>query len=452
MSLLEKAIMINMYNKNAKKSIYRPPRNFNKIRLELFLVISVIILVITPFVLNMSFNRENPADHEHEQIYIYLSVRCEELFGKDITDSLLQEFEEKNPGIKIKIADDFSESDILIFDEGSFSSLIASNALMELYPFFNNETGNELMEVIFTGHHIPAGITGTHQFAIPLVSFIDLLFYNIDILTAAGFDSPPKTRDEFMTYARRISGMNTGISAAAFSLNQSDRQSLSRDIFSWIWASGSNFWSAGDRPFLNTRAVLNDFTFFGNLFREGLLAPGIIDTTGNQRLEEFAQGKIAMMVASAGAIPYLRNRMTDSSFGITTIPDSGSGGRYSAGISSISAAISIDCANPDEAWDFIMFLSEKSSYLCDELKAIPGLVSSIIPGNYVRNDPFYSKAWEIFEYAQIIEGFSGKPGADDYENIFLEELMIFFESGRTAQTTITAIQRRWDEVQILSNR
>ena len=364
-----------------------------------------------------------------KQVNLYISPRSDELFGKQTMENLIREFESLNSDIKIRLAGgslgETSSLDILIFDEGDFSALVATDALLELNSFTNYDSG-------------------TRQLAIPLVSFMDLFFYNINILSAAGFASPPKTRDEFLTYARAVSRGESNAAGSAISLSSVDRQALSRDIFSWIWASGGSFWEGEAHPTINTRAMVNDLTFFGILNREKLLASDIFETTGEQRIEQFAQGKIAMMVASARAIPYLRGKLGDDSFGITTIPYSTTGGRYHIGLSAVYTGININSAYPDEAWKFLEFLTERCALLCAELKAIPGVVSDIIPGDYVKEDFFYSKAWDIFESARIGEGFTGKPGAMEYKTAVLEELEIFFETDRSAQETANAIQRRWD--------
>jgi hypothetical protein len=38
------------------------------------------------------------------------------------------------------------------------------------------------------------------------------------------------------------------------------------------------------------------------------------------------------------------------------------------------------------------------------------------------------------------------PSAQEYENAAREEIRFFFESGRTAQETVTAIQQRWNNI------
>jgi len=394
----------------------------------LFLIISLLILIVSPFIIKPFIN----LNIEKKQKVLLLSPQFEELFGQEITETLLQEFMKGKSGLRIRLLKLPEEKetvpDILIFDEGNYSALIDEGILAKLSSYSKNK----------------------EQLAIPLVSFMNLLFYNIDILTAAGFDRPPKTRDEFLNYAKIVSGSNedqlANTAGAAISLSLKDKNAMQRDIFSWIWASGGNFWQEGNRPVLNARTTSGDINFLGRLYNDRVLAYRIFETTGEQRLEDFANGNIAMMIASTGVIPFLRERMGDKSFGITNIPGSGPSGKYNIGISSIYAAINVNCEYPDEAWDFLAFLEKQSRLFCDALKAVPGAVSGIIPGDYVRDDPFYSKSQDIFESSVIVQGFSGKPYAEEYENAFLEELQRSFRSSRTAEETITAIQRRWDEI------
>jgi multiple sugar transport system substrate-binding protein len=416
-----------MYRKNSKKSISSPNR------IDLFLLLAVLVLIISPIIINFVFR----LNAEIGRTELVLSPRCEELFGRDTAEALLRGFGERNPDLRIRFADITEEKsrepDILFFDEGDFSGLVTNGALMSLNPYIHTESGEE-------------------QLVIPLVSFMDLLFYNIELLKAAGFNRPPKTREEFFTYAKTVSGGNNealaGAAGAAMGLRINDKQAISRDVFSWIWAAGNDFWPntepASARPVFNNKAIVSDISFLGRLNREKALAPWSFDVTGAQRLEEFSQGKIAMMIASTRDIPMLREKMGDDAFGITAVPGAGLTRKYSIGLSSYYAAISSACAYPDEAWSFLVFLTEQSPLLCAELKAVPGVVSGFITGNYIKDDPFYSKAWDIFESSEIVYGFSGKTKGDDFERIVREELLIFFDDNRTAEETVTVIQQRWD--------
>jgi len=368
-----------------------------------------------------------------KQVNLYVSPLCEKLFGKTMMEKLILEYSAMNPDLKIQIGHSTivqpDKLDILVFDDGDFSALVSSGALLELNSYTNYDSG-------------------TRQMAIPVVSFMNMLFYNKEILEAAGFVRPPKTREEFVTYARTVSRGDSGASGAAISLSPDDHLALSRDIFSWIWASGGNFWTGEDKPSLSSRTIMNDITFLGQLNRDGILAPDVFQTTGEQRVEQFALGKIALMIASTQVIPFLRQKMGDDAFGITTIPDAANGTQYNIHLSSIYMAISSNSAHPDEAWKFLEFLVERSALFSAELNAVPGTSLNIIPGDYVSEDPFYALAWYVFENSFIVENFSGKPGAEQYEAIFMEELQAFFDGSRSAQQMINTIQSRWDEVEI----
>jgi hypothetical protein len=77
---------------------------------------------------------------------------------------------------------------------------------------------------------------------------------------------------------------------------------------------------------------------------------------------------------------------------------------------------------------------------------IPGLPSGFSSAGYANDDPYFSKIREIFEASEIVQGFSGKAEAEEYENIVREELWAHFEKNPRAEETAAAIQRRWDSL------
>ncbi|MDR1251957.1 MAG: extracellular solute-binding protein [Treponema sp.] len=403
-----------MYRKISEKS-----RAWGLKRINVFLSLGVLILCL--ILIGTGLLIKSTAGPR--RVELVLARQCEDLFGSDFITNLIAEFEEQNPALRIslKAGDDSkglpSPPDIIFYDEDLFSAPAARDALILLDPYMPAETA--------------AGIR-----AIPLVSFMDLFFYNITILQAAGFDRPPKTRDEFLACAKAVSGLKTGAGASgvygsALGLSPEDPRALRRDIFSWIWAAGADLQPPGrdGRPYFSDRSVVEVITFWEQLNREGTLAPGTFVRTGAERIEEFAQGKIAMMIASSQEIPFLRQRMGASAFGITTIPGSSLAGKSSLGISGIYAGISGDCARPDEAWTFLSFLAEK-------LEKTPA----------DGEDSFYLKAQDIFEASEIVHGFSGDPRGEALEHIVREELRLFFEQDQSPADTVAAIQRRWDSL------
>lgn len=444
-----------MYRKINGKS-----RGWDAKRIDIFLFLAATVLCLTFIGTNLFI--KNAAAQRAELI---LSRQCEDLFGGDVVGALIEEFEERHPELRLRLesadADDSGGQspmpDIVFFDEGRFK--VSQAALIPLNPYLAVETGDE------TGAPVEAAAgveTAAEQRAILLVSFMDLFFYNIEILAAAGFDRPPKTRDEFLACAKAVSGLRaasgeagsgftgSGVYGAALGLSEDDPLALRRDVFSWIWAAGGdlNPPDRDGRPYFAGRTVIDVIAFLEQLNREGTFAPGTFVRTGADRIEEFAEGKIAMMIASSREIPFLRKRMNPSAFGVTIIPGSSAAAKNSIALSGIYAGISAGCPRPDEAWTFLAFLAEKSPALAAGLEAVPGSLPEFpgaFSGDYIKEDPLYSKALDIFEASEIVQGFSGQ-SVEELEHVVREELRLFFERDQSPADTAAAIQRRWDSL------
>jgi ABC-type glycerol-3-phosphate transport system substrate-binding protein len=424
MSLLEKIRTIKVNIKNIKKSIYFPER------VDLFLVIALLILIASPFLVNFYLKK----NIELHQIKLLLSADCEGLFGKEMTEKLVFDFNEANPDIRIQMfyqPDEKSrEPDIYIFNESEYKDLVSAGALSGLNQYIDY-------------------YSNTVIYAVPLVSFMDMLFYNIELLSAAGYDRPPKTREEFLSYSKAVSSRSNArrpiAPGAALGFNAGDKQALSRDIFSWIWAAGGDFFPEGDGPVLNFRALTGDLAFFSSLYKESAPAAGVFETTGDQRLEDFSRGRLSMIIDSTRVIPFLREKMGDNAFGVTLIP-SNSTAKYNICLSGIYAGIKAHCGYPREAWNFIEFLLGQNQFFNETFKPVYGVTSYIPPDKYITDDPFYSKARDIFESSGIVSGFSGNPSAGEYESAFIEEFEFFLTGGKPAQEAITAIQQRWNVI------
>jgi multiple sugar transport system substrate-binding protein len=338
--------------------------------------------------------------------------------------SLIGEFEERNPDIRVKLGGGpREEADIIAFDEGRFTVFLQQDRFASLQAY------------------VPDG-PENGPWVIPLVTFMDLLFYNIDTLKAAGFDRPPKTWAEFLDCARAVRGQEgAGKFGAALAISPAEPGGIRRDVFSWLWASGAGIVREGTVDF-RSRPVRETLEFLGRLHAEGLLSPGSFEKTGAEKTEEFIQGKIALMISPVDTIPVLRKRM-GGDFGVTRIPGPAAyAGKPAIGPSLWYAGISNSCKHPDQAWTFLSFLAEQSPFLAAQVQAVPGAINS--PGEYIQADELYSKAWEIYETSELIQEFSGFSRREELETIIREELASFFAEQKTAAETAEAIQNRWD--------
>ena len=369
---------------------------FNVKPIDVFLIIAVIMALVYIVV-----NRSCEAVNEPERINITISSQYVNLLGKDTVNALIQEFEKLNPELRIQEAAN-DNVDIVFFDESDFGNVINASALAAPNAYR------------------------------PLVSFMDIFIYNIDILKAANLDRPPKTRAEFLAAARAVAesdkGSESPVSPFALGLSPADPLALRRDFYPWIWASGVDIHAidlSGDNPAL-PRAVMDIIALFGQLNREKLLAPETFEKTGSQRLQEFANGNIAMMTISARDIAFLLNNADGITLGITALPAI-TQGKNRLGLSNLYAGISSSSAVPNEAWVFLSFLVEKSNVLAEALNAIPAHLTVGFTGEYIEKSELYSKAWDIFEAADIVDYEPGEPSEETFNRLIREKLVEAFE-------------------------
>jgi multiple sugar transport system substrate-binding protein len=383
------------------------------------ILLAALITVIALIVLSRIFG--GPGLSRHHQTDISISSQFGNLFGWDLADALIKDFEKQHPNLRITKANE--GADILFFDDGEFGSLRSGSKLLTLNPYIAVNTQEEEASV---EQDTPEQDT---QWALPLMSFMDLLFYNIDILQAANFDRPPKTRAEFLTVAKAVANTGAG-QDAVYSFAMDLSQGVRHSVYPWIWASGGeiNAPASNEKPELS-RSTLDTIAFFGQIKREGLLSP--VPESGSNLgpqpspkgegspLETFAEGKIAMITGSARDIAFLQRR--NLNFGITAIPGT-TQGKNRIGLSKIYAGISAGCALPDEAWAFLSFIAEKGPVLAEALAAIPGSLPAAFPGDYIVKNPLYSKAWDIFEAAEIVEYSGDEPAEKETERLVMEKI------------------------------
>ena len=423
---LRKVNILQLYRKCIEKSrqlagkgrdifvcLRRFPLDANKLdRVLFFAALAVLAIIAVSGFIPGNFAAAAVAGSRRSDIHI--SRQCETLFGAGIMAALIREFEEQNPELRIRLEEAEPKNrdnppDIVFFDEGGYSALVRENALLSLAPWLSSKAE-----------------TQTEPKAVPLVSFMDVFIYNIALLKAAGLDRPPKTRIEFLEGARAVEKTNTGrVHGFALALNETDPVAMRRDVFSWIWAAGGEIRppEAPDTSPALSRPAAEIIAFWGQLNREGLLAPGAFTKTGTERIEEFAQGKIAMLTASARHLPLLTKKM-GGAFDITVIPASITAGKNSLGLSGIYAGISGNCANPEPAWRFIAFLAEQSGALAASLQAVPGSPAGAFPG--LDENPVLSKAGAIFEASEIVDSFPGHPFEPELERFIRNELSALF--------------------------
>ncbi|MDR1218824.1 MAG: extracellular solute-binding protein [Treponema sp.] len=339
----------------------------------------------------------------------------------DMQDMLLVPLPGEITNRKLK---DFASSDIFLFDPRWLSEMIRNNTLEPLADYIQ-EAENE-----------SAG-----EWAVPLTASIDLLFYNIDVLKAVGFERPPKNWTEFEKYAKVLS--SPGRYGWTFSLVSDGYP----EIYLWIWAAGAAMLKKSDDraiPAFNNRTVVETLGFINSLKNAGVIAPNVSTKTKIQKFNEFTSSKAGMMIASVEDIEAVRRKMGDTSFGVTTIPqpDNFAGSRPVFGVRNAYAGIRKDSERKEEAWAFISYLAGHSPLLADAIHALPGNGNTPVSS---KDDAFYKKVYDMYEGSEQMREFIDVPDVHILDAVVRDALAALFENGQLPDETARTIQGRWEE-------
>ena len=346
----------------------------------------------------------------------------ENYLEKDTLLELLKEFKDAHGGIEITLRsvsyedlhtelldpnEDTAPGDIITLDLLWVPELI-SREIIELAPDYSLE--------------------------IPLLHFINVFYYNVELLKEAGFTRPPKDRSEFINYAKALT--NKEKNRWALTLGGNSTRGIYDDIFPWIWSAGAELIRDG-KPFVNTRPVIDSLSFLASLESGGLVVPGGSSADAEKKLDDFISGRAAFMIAPARDIEFVRKQMGEETFGITTIPipDNYAGKTFNTP-AGWTLGIYTGSAYREEACLFADFIAGKAQALSEKLM--------ITSGNSTP-DPLYSKVWDIAIAAESARDFTGLPW-EKLEEIFNEELSSLFAMQASPAETAGAIQKRWEEV------
>jgi multiple sugar transport system substrate-binding protein len=413
----------------------------------MLLVLALILLALG--VIFFRLMKKAPAAQQKDTTLVFTQWWEDELEEGTLA-ALAEEFEALRPGVRVKLdtrpyaeileglqsTEAPLESDIVGLDPLWLADLVRQDLLEELDPW--ESTKNLPLE---TSEGADGGYEkwGRH-----LISFINPLYYNIALLREAGFDRPPKSRAEMLAYARSVADTAAGRYALTMAIGPENPLGVYRDVFPWIWAF-SPLTFREPRPDFSARSIAGALDFLRELWQGGCLVPDAFTKTEAEKLEDFIQGRAAMMIASVADIHPLRQRMGEGSFGITLIPgESSFEGKPVLGLTAWRLGIPRSAACKDEAGAFLSFLLERGALIAEKARAVPGSLSQTT--DFSSGDPLYAKAYDMYTAGETVQEFSGISGADTFQALVREQLYALFEKGRTPEETAGQIQQHWEKL------
>jgi multiple sugar transport system substrate-binding protein len=367
--------------------------------------------------------------------------------------ALMDEFEAANPGIKVELisgpyastkeqviagAVAGTMSDVVGLDGAWVSDFVKQGSIANL---------TELMsQAGFDDSELASQIqSGGATYMIPVVNFVYPVFVNLDLMEAAGVASPPTTRSEFADAAAKLTNPDNNVYGWVLPLSMEQPNGIQNDVMSWLWASGGSMMKDG-LPDLTNDGVRSTVEYIKGLWDAGVIAPGSFSMKEQDKVEEFVNGRVGMMISSLAHINLIRERNPDLNFAITALPaEDGYTGKRGLPYASWGIGISATSEHPAEAWKLVQFLmsSETNSKLSSIANAFPGNVNST--PDFVQSDELFGAAFQVFQDGYLANEFTGLPVAEDLMRLFSEQFQPYLDGSQSLDDTLNNAQAAWLE-------
>ena len=203
-------------------------------------------------------------------------------------------------------------ADLLIVGSPFDFAMATSGTLQSLDPFLDKAVIDDLMPVakegIYAGKN--ASLTGRY-ISVPLFVDARVILYNKEIFDKAGVTYPDTswTHEEFLSNAEKLTGTFDGKKVYGFGTSAR----YASQYITFVWNLGGDVLDEGQ-----TKAATNNdiwrtaITYYLNFYKKGLTPPGSEAMALADMQAMFANGEIAMMVATSDYANELKN---DEKFG-----------------------------------------------------------------------------------------------------------------------------------------
>lgn len=368
--------------------------------------------------------------------------------------AIMDKFEEANPGIKVELISgpfkNIKEQVVVGATSGTLSDVVGLDGtwVNDLAKQGAIANMSDLMSSAgFDDKDIAAQIKvdgGTYM--IPVVTFVYPMYVNLDMLEAAGIENPPSTRTEFLDAARKLTKPDENVYAWALPLLLAHPTGANHDVMSWVWASGEQAIKDG-QPDLNNEAVKEVYEFIQTMYDENLVAPGAFSMEEVDKVQEFTNGRVAMVINTMAHITTIRESNPDLNFTVIPVPAAeGYDGQRGMDYAAWGIGVSESSQHKEEAWKLVEFLmsTEINSELSSIANAFPG--NSTSEPDFVKTDELFAKAFEIFQDSYLINEFTGVPVSEELQRKMNEYMQQMLDGNITVDEALASTQAAWEEL------
>ncbi len=177
----------------------------------------------------------------------------------------------------------------------------------------------------FIEFSLEPSIWNSKYYAVPFIVDTRVLFYNKDLMQAAGLnETPPETFSQLLDYSEKISFLEGKYGWGA---NTSDPHRLYKKIIPFFWSYGGEIFDGYGHPIIQSNENINALNMYLSLARTGYIeTQKLIDAA-------FTEGKIGFWFSGGWLADKIKKENPKLNYGVSVFPgkDSAKGVSFAGG-------------------------------------------------------------------------------------------------------------------------
>lgn len=346
-----------------------------------------------------------------------------------LLDKVIREFEAKNPTIKVKrevINSQYMDvirtrligevaPDVFYLEAFEAPTLIKYGVLEPLNSYIKPEF--KLND--FEPNLLNAFKQNGTVYGIPKDFSTLALFYNATALKNAGIAQPPRTWEELRAAAKKLTIAQNG---KITQYGMGVVPELPRQTF-MIKAFGGQLVDQNNYAAFASPNGLEGLQLVVDQYRRDRTAAQASDVGANSNSEAFGQGRVAMTLDGAWAIPYLKETFPKLKFQTAEVPKINN--QKGTMLYTVAYVMNRQSKQKDAAWKLIQFLTDETGMKtwANQGVALPSRRSILAGLNYDRN-PIYSPFVTGAKYGTIWQAGETLPTiTTSFDNQFVSAML-----------------------------
>ncbi|HEX7511806.1 MAG TPA: sugar ABC transporter substrate-binding protein [Candidatus Methylomirabilis sp.] len=286
--------------------------------------------------------------------------------GEKLMNEVKAAFEKDNPDVALTLVDSpflgFHDKVITLFQAQILADVVmaqvdwpveyAELGILEPLDAYIAKEPKAFMDNIFpTFHKKWRG----KQYYLPIETGPVALFYNTEIFKKAGIAGPPKTWDEYVAVAKKVTNPEQKIFATTGTMAAEPPTNLTYDIYPLIYQAGGDVIDEKtNKAVFNSPAGVKAIQWYVDLMNvHKASVPGILSNGEKEKRANFAAGNIAMMFEGSFGIPIQRQMNANLQFDVAPMPRETTTGTVVRGAVN---CMTTQVKNKEAAWKFMRWL------------------------------------------------------------------------------------------------